>query len=561
MADRPEPGRQARALYHAFLARFFDNEISENSRDLKASFLRIVGVLSVPGFLLPFTNNFKWHLMRAANPDEFHILIIADKVIYLSLTMAAIMLLTAVVWQALLVDRRDAMVLGSFPVRRRTIIVAKMAALLAYVGIVGGGMQVLASLMHGFILATSFGSMVRGIIAHFVAGVLTAVFACVSVAAIQAVVLALGGARVFARLTASAQLLLTSGALAILLFGPGFGAAAVELVRTNERAHWAMWLPPVWFAGVYELVNGNPEQVIPALALRAVIALFAVFCILVAAYPIAYRRIARAAMQGSPLGRRQSVTSRLLVGLVRALPARADVRGAMHFIMLTTSRVARNKLIGASALGAALAVSLPFILRWAGQDGVPGVPARSHIGVPFAFVMFGLAGLRMAYNVPADIGASWIFSTAVRPARIGTSAARLTGLLLGAALPASLVFAAYLWYWNAAIAVTGALTVLAFGALISEIGIRSVDFVPYTRGYSPERGRLQARWPIYLIAMVLFLQFLPWAVRMTMLSGTYWIVPALLAALAIGLRYAHPPEPPPLVDADLENKPLALRLY
>lgn len=97
---------------------------------------------------------------------------------------------------------------------------------------------------------------------------LTAVFACVSVAALQAVVLAIGGARVFARLTASAQLLLTSSALAILLFGPAFGAAAVDFVKGGGRSDWAMWLPPIWFAGVYELVNGNPE---PAIAFGALI--------------------------------------------------------------------------------------------------------------------------------------------------------------------------------------------------------------------------------------------------------------------------------------------------
>src|SRR5688500_17823163 len=154
--------RQAAALYRAFLARFFENEISQNSRDLKASFLRIVAVLSVPGFLLPFASNFRWQLLLGRGYDEYRLLVIADKVVYLSLTMAAIMLLTAVVWQALLVDRRDAIVLGSFPVRPRTIIAAKVAALLAYVGIVGGGMQVLGSFMYGLNLATSLSEIVMG---------------------------------------------------------------------------------------------------------------------------------------------------------------------------------------------------------------------------------------------------------------------------------------------------------------------------------------------------------------------------------------------------------------
>ncbi|MEX2271637.1 MAG: hypothetical protein WD690_09210 [Vicinamibacterales bacterium] len=554
--------RQVAALYRAFLARFFENEISQNSRDLKASFLRIVAVLSVPGFLLPVASNFKWQGWLVFEGDtQYRILVIGDKVVYLSLTMAAIMLLTAVVWQALLVDRRDAIVLGSFPVRPRTIIAAKVAALLAYVGIVGGGMQILASFMYGLILATSLSAMALGMIAHFVAGALAAAFACVMVAAFQALVLAIGGARVFARLTASAQMLLTTGALVILLFGPAFGAAAVDLARGNERAAWAMWLPPVWFAGIYELLAGTDAPVIPVLALRAVIALVAVFGILVAAYPLAYRRIASAALQGSPLGSRQSIGSRLLARFMRTLPVRADVRGAAHFILLTTGRVARNKLIGASALGAALALSLPYILRWAAEDWVPHVPARSHIAVPFVFVMFGLVGLRMAYNVPSEGAAAWIFSTAERPARIGTSAARVTGILIGAVLPSLLYFLVSLWFWGPAIAIFVALTLFAFGALISEIGLRSVEFVPYTRAYNPERGNIQSRWPLFLVAFVIFVQFLPWAIRVALLNGAYWIAPAFLASAAVALRFAHPPEPPQLVDADMDNKLLALRLY
>jgi hypothetical protein len=88
-----------------------------------------------------------------------------------------------------------------------------------------------------------------------------------------------------------------------------------------------------------------------------------------------------------------------------------------------------------------------------------------------------------------------------------------------------------------------------------------VDFVPFTRPYNPDRSNLQARWPLFLMVTLLCLQFLPWAVRDLLWIGNYWLMPALLAATAVALWLAHPPEPPDLIDADHENKPLALRLY
>ena len=552
---------QVTALFRAFLARFFENEISENSRDMRASFSRIIGMLAAPGLLLPVSNLWVWGWLALQGPDVFRRGIIADKVLYVSVSMSAMMLLAAIVWQALLVDRRDAIVLGSFPVRPRTIIAGKLAALFAYLAIVGGGMHVVASVLYGTILGNSLAGALRAVPAHFIASTLASMFACVTVAAFQAAVLAAGGPRLFARLTAPAQLLLATTGLTLLLASPVLGGAAVDLLRGNERSAWIMLMPPMWFVGVYEVIAGHVHTIMPAMAARALVACAAAAGLLVAAYPLAYRRIASAAMQGSPLGTRQSIASRLLARMIRALPLRSDTRGAVHFILLTTGRVARNKLIGATALGAGLALSMPFILRWIEQDWVPQVPARSHIAVAFVFVMFGLAGLRMAYNIPAEISAAWIFSTAVRPARIGTSAARVVGVLVGSIAPAALCLAIMVWFWGPAIAMSAALTVFAFGCLISEIGLRSVDFVPYTRAYSAERGKIQARWPLYLILMVLFLQILPSIVRVSLVHQRYWIVPALLAGIAIALRLSHPPEPPPLVDADFENKPLALRLY
>ena len=552
---------QIAALYRAFLGRFFENEMSEGSRDVRASFGRMIGMLAAPGFLLPFANIWRWTELAARGGDALRLGSLVDKTVYISLAMAGVMLLSAIVWQALLVDRRDAIVLGSFPVRPRTIVSAKLLALLGYIGIVAAGMNLLAALFYGTMLGGGTVGALRAMPGHFIASTLACMFACLSVAAFQAAVLAIGGPRVFARVTASAQLVLASTALLIFLMSPAMGAAAMDIARGNERSAWVLWLPPMWFLGIYEVIVGSPKPVMPGMAARGVLMFGGVLAVLLAAYPLAYRRIATAALRGTPLGSRRSLGSAALGWLMRRLPVRNDVRGALHHTLLTTARVARNKLIVATALGGAVAISLPFILRWAGMTWVPSVPARSHIAVPLLFLMLGLAGMRMAYNVPSELAASWIFSTAVRPARIGTSAARTAGLLIAFVFSALLCLPIYLWFWGPATALSLSATVFMFGAVMSEFGLRSVDFVPYARAYNPERGKLQARWPFFLIAFVLAMQALPFWVRFSLLAENYIIMPLLLGVLAVALRFAHPPEPPPLVDADFENKPLALRLY
>ena len=551
---------QVSALFRAFLARFFENEISDNSSDMRSSFTRIVGTMAAPGMLLPFANIFRWGLLLAiVGPVRFRLAIVEDKAVYLSLAMGAVLLLTAVVWQALLVDRRDAIVLGSFPVRPRVIVAAKVAALMAYVGIVACGMHVIAAVAYAMLLATAIEEIVRGVAAHVIAGVMASMFACVAVAAFQATLLAIGGPRLFARVTAPAQLVLATAGILLLLLFPLVGAAAAGYVRGSDAALWVLWMPPMWFVGIYEVIMGFPHRGMPDLALRAVVASVAAFTLLLAMYPLAYRRVAAAAMSGSPLSARRSIGSVVLQWTLRRAPLATDTRGAAHFILLTLGRVARQKLVIATALGGAVALTLPFVMRWGGD--VAALPGRSHIAVPIVFVLFGLAGMRMTLNVPAEPAAAWIFHSSVRPARLGLRAARLTMLVGGSVLPAAVCLPVYAWLWGPAVAASLAATLLALAWMIAEMGLRSLDFVPFTRPYNPERGSLQTRWPLFLIAAVLFLQFLPWAIRALLDTGNYWLAPAALAATALALQLSHPPEPPALVDADHANKPLALRLY
>ena len=554
--------RQAEALFWAFLARFFENEISDNSSDMRSSFTRIIGMLAAPGMLLPVSNIFRWGLMLGIlGPVRFRMAIVADKAVYLSLSIGAVLLLTAVVWQALLVDRRDAIVLGSFPVRTRVIVGAKVASLLAYVGIVAFGMHIIAAFAYALLLATSAEDIVRGVFAHLVAGGMACMFACLAVAAFQATLLALGGPRLFARIAAPAQLALATAGMLLLMMFPLMGGAAAAYVNGSNSVDWVLWMPPMWFVGVYEVIMGFPHRSMPELAWRAVMATGGALALLIAMYPLAYRRIVSAAMTGSVISTRRSLGSVVLHWLVRRAPLAPDTRAATHFTFLTLARVARHKLIIATALGAAVALTLPFMVRWSAATGLAAIPGRSHITVPIVFVLIGLAGLRMAFNVPSEPAAAWIFETAVRPARIGLRAARIAAITAGGFVPAIVCLAAYAWFWNSLIAASLTATLLALVGMIAEMSLRSLDFVPFTRRYNPERSNLQARWPLFLLAGVIFLQILPSIIRLLLTADIYWLAPAVIAAVALTLRLTHPPEPPPLIDADHANKPLALRLY
>ena len=246
-----------------------------------------------------------------------------DKTMYIGFSMIAAGAVGTIVWNALVVDRRDTLVLGVQPLRGRTIVVAKLLALGTYVAIFIGGMHTISSFLYGMLLG-NFGDVpfaLRGIVAHFVASSLGSAFVLFGVCAIQGVLLATIGPRIFARVSPLVQLLLAVIVLESILVLPVIGGSAIRSLEADGVAplvvhlhgrtstvhpttgsgavarSWVPKTPPIWFLGVYESILGTTEPRFHELARTGVMSVVAVFGLVLITYPLAYRRMAVAAVE------------------------------------------------------------------------------------------------------------------------------------------------------------------------------------------------------------------------------------------------------------------------
>ncbi len=121
--QRPAEGAQLRVLQATFLGRFFENEATGSS-DLRQSFLWLIAALATPGFFLPlYHTEVRWYEITLRHGLEaLRAYALFDKALYLNLTRVLITLLAAIGWHALLIDRRDGLILGGLPLRLRTIV-------------------------------------------------------------------------------------------------------------------------------------------------------------------------------------------------------------------------------------------------------------------------------------------------------------------------------------------------------------------------------------------------------------------------------------------------------
>jgi len=559
-----------RALASAFLGRFFENEITAGSPDLRNSFFWLIAFLAAPGFLAPVAMIWGWNLVvNLYGPDALRLVSRADKVLYLGFGMAATGVVTAVVWNALLIDRRDALVLGPLPIDGTTIVRAKRRALLTYAGIVAAAMHALSSPAFGLMLATGrdVAFAVRGTIAHFVAAGLGSAFVLLAVVAVQSCLLAALGPRRFGRLSPVLQIGLVAAVMLSLLTLTTISLAVNDTLAGHGRRvlPWVLDTPPAWFLGVYEVILGTDDPGLHRLALKGLGALLAVGLSIWLAYPLAYRRVVATAIEDPGGPRRPGLTGVIARRLAGALTRRPAGRAAVQFLLATIGRGERHRFAVATALGLGVAFSVPVILQWRRTlDALPDEPPVPMLVLPVAATVFLLIGLRVAVALPSNLAASWIFDTAAAPANhIRTALWRLF-VFVGVLPIPMLLTPVYARHWGTPLALTHTLLAVAAGAVVAEALLFRQAGMPCSRPWRLERARLRAFWPAYLLAFAVITQGVAaGSPRLVARPATLAAVVAALLLLRLVLRWAGAPPategspepddaPPPLGVLNLE---------
>lgn len=553
------------ALVRTFLTRLFENDITGGANDLKTGYFSLLAFLAAPPFLLAIMTMNLWeNTARVHGIAVLHEQSLSGKVLYLSFGMVAAGILTAMTWSNLLLDRRDALILGALPVRPQTIVRGKLAALGVYLAVLALAMHGLASFSFGVGLAVgnTLTFLVRGVIAHFVAATSASLFLILTVTALQGVILTLTGPRVFSRISSALQIALIAGVLVVLVTLPLFAVSTLDTLAGSGRNNrpWMLWTPAFWFLGTYEVVLGTDRPILIALHWRGVAALACVIATILWSYASAYRRLARAAVEGgdTPRPRRAAALNEVLT---RSLTSHPASRAAAQFFLISLARVERLRFVLAVAVGIILGLSAP-VLFFLAAGLASSSPPTGLLALSLAVVALLACGIRIAASLPCDLGAAWIVP-AVDPAPARMRAATWRVHMALGVLPIVVLFGLlHAWYWGLLSAAQHALVLVASGAFLIEILLWNHERMPGTNAWRPERLELDKRWPLYGIAFLLF------SLGIASIETLVLDMPALFAvflgalvALAAGVRVAHQRRlVMPVADDEVVGAPAVLRL-
>ncbi len=328
-------------------------------------------------------------------------------VMYSWVVMGAI---TVFEWDLLVPNVLDVFVLSVLPIEQRRLLLARVAAILTFLGLFLIGTSSLGIIF--FPLATEPSDLPRAYAAHFVAVTTAGLCAASMVLALQGLLISLLGARLFRAISSFLQSLVMMVLAIVLFMFPVFSRSLEALIQSGGTA--ARWFPPFWFLGIYESIVAG-SSALPAFIQLAhigykVTALLMVLTIV--SYPLAYARSTRQAVEGfiAPNKRSRLVQPAIRVlhaTLVRTPPQRA----VYHFISQSLFRSQRHRLYLAMYAGIGIALASVWIVAFRVEGGHIKIAISSsgvRLAVP-ALAFWIVAGLSTSLLSPADPAGSWVF--------------------------------------------------------------------------------------------------------------------------------------------------------
>ena len=166
------------------------------------------------------------------------------------------------------------------------------------------------------------------------------------------------------------------------------------------------------------------------------------------------------------------------------------------------------------------------------------IPSTEFLSVPFILVFCVIAGIRFAFETPADLRANWIFrywlDAGQQDAR---PIARRVLLLFSLPWLALAAFISVLVFWGWAAALLHVAILIACTVLLVETVLIRFRKIPFTCSYPPFQSHSALILVAYLFGFLFFTDYFPQMEHWALLNPWQAIVfVPLLAAALLGLR-------------------------
>jgi hypothetical protein len=328
-----------------------------------------------------------------------------------------------------------------------------------------------------------FPGVLRSFGAYWFTMIAARVFIYGAVLAMQGLASLLLPRRLFLRLSGYLQLAGICVIMGVYFLQPGFGG--LEDLTVGSIWRTIQWLPSYWFLALYQQLNGSMHPALEPLAQRAWTGLAAVVSVAAVSYTLSYWRTLRKIVEEPDIA--------LAPAHLRWLPrfGTPTQTAIGQFSVRTLARSKQHRLI----LGLYLGIGLAFTsLLLKGSPSTMSNPWREKSMLLWAassmMMVLAAVGMRVAFGLPLDLRANWIFRIIGVRDGLESLAASRRALLLLSVLPvwlATAVACLVLWPGRQNLAHLVILGIL--GMIVADICLLRFPKIPFTCSYLPGKSR------------------------------------------------------------------------
>jgi hypothetical protein len=479
----------ARLVIH-FVNRSFRGGAESDSEDLDFSTGLLLMLLPIPGTFVSLLFYDKYssllQILRRDLIKDPYSASLGDEYLFVVVSMVVTGIIAVWRWDSILVDRRDFANLVHLPVSAGKLFSANLIAILFLTALFAFEVNVGSALLFPLVVSSSYPQVsfyASFALGHLLGVTLASVFTFAAVIALMGTLMAALPYRTFRRASQYLRILLV--VLFMLLLMTSFVVAPLLSTLDRHPDSILRFLPSVWFLSLCEAVRHAGLPVFQRLGIVGLIALVGAVILAFATYAISVRRCFLSIPE--TVDRTASKRTFLLPFLLQVanrfyLPTAAS-RACYAFVLQTLTRSEKHFTSLGAFAGLGLLLSAEALLTSTphGAEANARIPGPGLLSIPLVFVYCLVVGLRLVFEIPADLRANWIFKLQIDPGKAET--VRL-GRSLAWTILAPCLFLIYLpvcvyeWGWPVAALHIAFATVMT--ALLVETMMGGLHKIPFT---------------------------------------------------------------------------------
>jgi hypothetical protein len=517
-AWEPYSRRPFPTLLRVFIGRVFHGGGDSGASEMDVGLGVILILLAMPGVMVSlllfekFGSLIRW--MRGDGVFDPFSATIPDEYFFIVLSMVVTGAAAVWRWDALFLDRRDYTNIVPLPVSLRRVFLGNLVAIL----LLAAALDVNAASFVLFPIAVvgsqdSLSLLLRFGAGHAVTVVLASAFSFFAVFAVIGLLMAILPYALFRRISLYVRFLIALCFLALLATSFSVPSLLSDSGRATTNAIRAF--PPVWFLGVCQILWGRGrEAFFASMARTALLALGLSLAVAILSYALSFRRSFIRIPETAEVGPLPRSQFRLIpVALFDRIILRdPPQRACFHFITRTLMRseahlqiasafVAMGLVAGAQSIASAFHANAAAPLRY---------PSEDLLSIPYILCFCIILGIRLAFEIPSDLRANWVFALWIDPDALQTRPIARRVLLtfaLAPLVPICFVSSTILWGFAVAILHTAIFTVCTIAFV--ELLLLRFRKIPFTCSYPQFQSHSALIFVAYLFGFVIFNVYLP----------------------------------------------------